>query len=108
MALAMMTREVCLSKSGASDDFITKRILPSSSASTAKGAPAQPTSTCPLMVAVKVAAALPVGVGLSATWKCFCKAKSPTWLAELLLGYATVLSFRACGRVIDGRAAKYQ
>src|SRR5262245_66483727 len=104
----MMTRAVCLSKSGASDDFITNRILPSSSASTAKGAPAQPTSTCPLMVAVKVAAALPVGVGLSATLKCFCKAKSPTWLAELLLEYATVLSSRSRGCLIDEDAGTYQ
>src|SRR5260370_40107472 len=104
MALAMMTGAVCLSKSGASDDFITNRVLPSSSASTAKGAPAQPTSTCPLMVAVKVAAALPVGVGLRATRKCFCKAKSPTWLAEMLLEYAAVVPLRSLGRAVGEEA----
>ena len=63
----MMTRLVCLSKSGASDDFMISRVLPASSSATPNGAPAQPASTCPLMVAVMVAAALPVCSGLKLT-----------------------------------------
>src|SRR5262249_62257882 len=62
-ALAMMTRLVCLSKSGASDDFMINRVLPASSSATPNGAPAPPTSTCPGMVAGLVGAAMPGGGG---------------------------------------------
>src|SRR5262249_8370946 len=64
VALAMMTRLVCLSKSGASEDFMIRRVLPASSSATPDGAPAQPASTCPLLVAVMVTMALPIGGGL--------------------------------------------
>jgi hypothetical protein len=37
------------------------------------------------MVAVMVAAALPVGVGLKFTLKCFCNASTPAWVDEPLL-----------------------
>src|SRR4030095_13106909 len=40
VALAMMTRLVCLSKSGASDDFMISRVLPASSSATPNGCPA--------------------------------------------------------------------
>src|SRR4029450_9249768 len=43
VALAMMTRLVCLSKSGASDDFMISRVLPASSSATPNGPPPHPT-----------------------------------------------------------------
>src|SRR5258706_7423806 len=58
------------------------RILPSSTRSSPNGAAPKPTSTCPVMVWVMVAAIVPVDVGMAVRLYFAMSASSPAWLGE--------------------------
>ena len=84
------------------------RILPSSARSSPNGAAPKPTSTCPVIVWVMVAAIVPVDVGMAVSLYCAMSASSPAWLDEPVNENATVLPLKSSIFLIGELAGTYQ
>src|SRR5260221_10598341 len=80
--LVKLTGRVGVRSEGRSPPVAMIRILPSSTRSSPNGAAPKPTSTCPVMVWVMVAAIVPVDVGMAVSLYCAMSASSPAWLDE--------------------------
>src|SRR5262245_26461340 len=73
------------------------RILPSSTRSSPNGAAPKPTSTCPVIVWVMVAAIVPVDVGMAVSLYCAMSASSPAFQAVLLENTAALAELSEAG-----------
>ena len=106
--LVRFTRTVRLRSEATSLPVAMIRILPSSARSSPNGAAPKPTSTCPVMVCVIVAAMLPVEVGLAVSLYCAISASSAAWLEEPVSENATVLPLKSSTFLIGDAAGTYQ
>src|SRR5258706_10892996 len=84
------------------------RILPSSTRSSPNGAAPKPTSTCPVMVWVMVAAIVPVDVGMAVSLYCAMSASSPAGLDQPGNENGTVLPLKSSIFFIGELAGAFQ
>ena len=107
-AVVISKRTVCPLKTVASLPLATIRILPSSSCCRPNGGADQPTSTCPDITCVSVAAGPPVAVGFAFKSYCFKNAVTIPWVDAPLVEYAMVLPSVSRNDLIGEFAGTYQ